>query len=165
MSYNKKNIALRPNNNLDEEWKNKLLIEYWSDTIVVTRGKKHDASRLPSIIAELDGQRVGVPTYCISREDCEIVSLISLVTRAGIGTELLRSIEMIALDIKCNRVWLVTTNDNEAAVKFYLRNGYRIKAVHKDAIEKSRLLKPTIPMCSPDGVPIKDEIEMEKIIQ
>ena len=165
MSYNKKNIVLRPNNNLDDEWIDKLLIKYWSDTIIVTRGKKHDASTLPSIIAEFDGQRVGVLTYCINREECEIISLISLFKRVGIGIQLLRSIEMTALDMKCKRVWLVTTNDNEAAVEFYLKNGYRIKAVHKDAIVKSRILKPTIPMYSPDGVPIKDEIEMEKIIQ
>ena len=165
MSHNKKNIVLRHNNNLDEEWINKLLIEYWSDTIVVTRGRKHDASSLPSIIAELDGRRMGVLTYCINREECEIISLISLVKRAGVGTKLLRSIEMTALDMKCKRIWLVTTNDNEVAVKFYLKNGYRIKAVHKDAIEKSRILKSTIPMYSPDGVPIKDEIEIEKIIQ
>ena len=165
MSYNKKNIVLRRKNTQDEEWVNKLLIEYWSDTVVVTRGKKHDASELPSIIAEIDNKRVGVLTYRMDQDECEIISLISIITGTGIGTKLLHFIETMAREMNCNRIWLITTNDNENAVQFYLNNGYRIKAIHKDTIEKSRILKPSIPLFNQDGIPIKDEIEIEKIIQ
>ena len=37
--------------------------------------------------------------------------------------------------IGCNRMWLVTTNDNTPAIRFYQRYGFTLKAVHINAVD------------------------------
>jgi ribosomal protein S18 acetylase RimI-like enzyme len=55
----------------------------------------------------------------------------------------------------------VTTNDNEPAIEFYRRRGMALVAVHENALEQSRRLKPEIPLTGLEGRPIRDEIEFE----
>ena len=38
-------------------------------------------------------------------------------------------------------------------------------AVHRNAIEESRKLKPEIPLTGIDGLPIRDEIELELLLK
>jgi hypothetical protein len=59
------------------------------------------------------------------------------------------------------RLWLITTNDNSRAQRFYERVGFRLVGVHQGAVERSRELKPEIPLVSADGTPIRDELEYE----
>ena len=59
------------------------------------------------------------------------------------------------------RVWLVTTNDNLDALRFYQRRGLRIAAVHPGAVDRSRAVKPTIPLVDAYGIPLRDELIME----
>jgi hypothetical protein len=42
--------------------------------------------------------------------------------------------------------------------------GFTLAAVHKGALNESRKLKPEIPLFGIDGIPITDEIELEKIL-
>ena len=49
-------------------------------------------------------------------------------------------------------------------LRFYQRRGFVLLAVHKGAIEKSRRLKPAIPAVGHFGIPITDEIELEKAL-
>ena len=53
------------------------------------------------------------------------------------------------------------TNDNTAALRFYQKYGFALVAVHRNAIEQDRLLKPEIPFTGNDGIPLRDEIELE----
>jgi RimJ/RimL family protein N-acetyltransferase len=62
------------------------------------------------------------------------------------------------------RVWLITTNDNSDALKFYQKAGFRIVAVHRDAVALARRLKPEIPLVGENGIPIRDEIELELVL-
>ena len=61
----------------------------------------------------------------------------------------------------CRRVWLITTNDNLRALRFYQRRGFRLVAVHPNALARSRELKPSIPEIGLDGIPLRDELELE----
>jgi ribosomal protein S18 acetylase RimI-like enzyme len=61
----------------------------------------------------------------------------------------------------CRRLWLITTNDNTPAIRFYQRQGMRVVAVHHNAIVDARRIKPEIPEFGVDGQPICDEIEFE----
>ena len=56
---------------------------------------------------------------------------------------------------------LVTTNDNTSALRFYQRRGWVLAAVHVGGIEASRRIKPSIPARGNDGIPIRDELELE----
>ena len=83
----------------------------------------------------------------------------------GIGSALLDKIEKMAEKKKCKRIWLITTNDNIDAIRFYQRRGFEIAFVHRYAIEESRKIKPQLPFVGKYGIPIRDEIEMEKLIE
>jgi len=62
----------------------------------------------------------------------------------------------------CRRVWLVTTNDNVDALAFYQRRGFRLAALHRAAVTEAReTLKPEIPEVARNGIPIRDELELE----
>ncbi|MNV93512.1 hypothetical protein D3C71_1882140 [compost metagenome] len=58
-------------------------------------------------------------------------------------------------------MWLITSNDNTRAIRFYQKRGLDLKAVHRDAITEARKLKPSIPLIGMDGIPIRHELEFE----
>jgi N-acetylglutamate synthase-like GNAT family acetyltransferase len=61
----------------------------------------------------------------------------------------------------CRRVWLITTNDNLTALAFYQKRGFVLTALHPNAVAASRKLKPEIPLVAENGIPIRDELELE----
>lgn len=64
----------------------------------------------------------------------------------------------------CRRVWLVTTNDNLHALRFYQKRGFDLVALHRNAVDRSRRLKP-IPRCGLDGIPIRHELELDILLK
>ncbi|MCH7786707.1 MAG: hypothetical protein IIC22_04260 [Chloroflexi bacterium] len=59
------------------------------------------------------------------------------------------------------QLWVITTNDNLNALRFYQMWGMTIAALRPNALEESRKLKPEIPMTGIDNIPLHDEIELE----
>jgi RimJ/RimL family protein N-acetyltransferase len=59
------------------------------------------------------------------------------------------------------RLWLITTNDNVHAQRFYERRGFTLVGVGEGAVDRARLAKPEIPLVGNDGVEIHDELEYE----
>jgi RimJ/RimL family protein N-acetyltransferase len=117
----------------------------------------HHADRLPGFLAIEADQPVGLVTHSLKNGDCEIVSLDSLESGKGIGTSLANAVVALASDKGCNRVRLITMNDNMPVIRFYQKSGFVLVAVHRDAIRESRKLKPGIPERGIDGIPIRDE--------
>jgi len=137
----------------------------WGSDIVVTRGRIHHPIDLPGFVAlDDDNKLVGLVTYTISGRECEIVTLDAHVKWQGIGTALLKAVCREAIAASCTRVWLITTNDNIDAIRFYQRRGFVLKAVYANAIAESRKLKPQIPLIGEHGIPIRDEIEFERVL-
>lgn len=161
-SKKKKVINVRPVKMNDKEWITLLLSDEWASTRVVTRGKMYNVENLPGFIAVYKNKKVGLLTYNIINDECEIITLNSLKENIGVGTVLLRAIEDIAILNGCNRLWVITTNDNTKALHFYQMKGFKIKAIYPDAIKESRCLKPEIPLLGIDNIEIRDEIELEK---
>jgi len=147
------------------DWVRYLFQERWGASEIVTRGRIYHAERLPGFIALDDNQPIGLITYNIEEKDCEIVSLDSIESGKGIGSALIKEVVDFAIHENCRRVWLITTNDNTGALRFYQKIGFNLVALHRDAIEKSRMLKPEIPQTGNDGIPIRHEIELEIKIQ
>ena len=85
----------------------------------------------------------------------------SLREREGVGTALLRAVQEEATPAGCRRAWLVTTNDNLDAVRFYQRRGWEWIAFHRDAITEGRRLKPELPQIGDNGIEIRHELEFE----
>ncbi|MFW9793658.1 MAG: GNAT family N-acetyltransferase [Candidatus Thorarchaeota archaeon] len=149
----------------DSGFVEEVLRNAWGSTQVVSRGVIHQADDLPAIVALSSKQeKIGLLTYAIKESNLEIVTLNSLKQGEGIGTALIQKAEEIAVSEGCIRIWVITTNDNRDAIEFYQKRGFQIRAIHKNAIEHSRKLKPEIPLIGLNGIPIRDEIELEKLI-
>jgi len=145
-------------------WAAALLARSWGETRVVSRGRIHQADRLAGFVALIDGQPAGLLTYHIEGAACEIVTLDSLLEKRGVGTALIEAAAGAARAAGCTRLWLITTNDNTPALRFYQRRGFVLAALHRGAVEQSRRLKPSIPLTGLDGIPIRDEIELERAL-
>ncbi len=150
--------ALQPG---DLDWVRLILARFWGSARVVTRGRIHQADQLPGFIAEVDREPVGLITYRIEKDACEIVSLNSLDEGRGVGSALVTAVAEAADRAGCRRLWLVTTNDNLTGLGFYYKRGFRLAAVHHGAVEEARKLKPEIPATGRNELPIRDEIELE----
>jgi GNAT superfamily N-acetyltransferase len=120
----------------------------------------------PALLAEADdGQLLGMLTYVPEPdwEQCEILTLHASQQWHGAGTALIEAVEQLAARHGCARLWLITTNDNVDALRFYQRRGFCLVAVHRGAVDDSRSrLKPEIPVTGAYGIPLRDEIELEK---
>ena len=123
-------MIVRPSTEDDGDWMAVTLIERWGATVVVTGSRATDAANLPALIAlGTAGERVGLLTYRIDRDGLEVVTIDSLRPREGIGTALLSRAKAFARAAGVPRLWLITTNDNLNAVRFYQRRGLRLVAI------------------------------------
>ncbi|MCL4261637.1 MAG: GNAT family N-acetyltransferase [Anaerolineae bacterium] len=149
----------------DREWVRAFLWQQAGNTRMVSRGRLHQCNELPGFIGSLDGQRAGLVTVRLDGRDCEVVTLYTAVHGQGLGSALLAAAADYARQHGCRRAWLITTNDNEPAIRFYANRGWRLTAVHKGALAQSRLIKPEIPLLGLNGIPIEDELEFELGLQ
>jgi len=170
-------LVIRPAVPGDRDWIRRLMIDEWGAEIVAVHGMLYTPVKLPGFAAVRAGalssrsssgeeggsgeRRVGLLTYSIAGQACEIVTLNSLESGQGIGSALIHAMRQFASAAGCVRLWLITTNDNLSAIRFYQKRGFTLVAVHRNAVEASRRLKPEIPLIGLDGIPIRDEIEME----
>ncbi|MCR8634560.1 GNAT family N-acetyltransferase [Paenibacillus radicis (ex Xue et al. 2023)] len=132
--------------------------------IIVSRNQVHSLEKLPGYVVLFDGEIKGLITYNMNEHDCEIVSLDSKVEGQGIGTTLIDLVIAKAREDGCKRVWLITSNDNIRAIRFYQKRGFNIKAVYENAITEARKIKPSIPLIGFDGIPVRHEIEFDYIL-
>ena len=110
---------------------------------------------------------VGVATYDIGGERAELAALgvSSAHRRQRIGTSL---IEAVVAEVAAHGVgdlWLVTTNDNVDALRLYQRLGFHLVELRRDAVTRSRRLKPTIPEIGDHGIPMRDELVLSMPIE
>jgi len=155
---------VRPGTPDDRDWVVGVLTERWGATEVVSRGRRHAAADLPAVVAETEGRRSGLATYRVDGEEAELVTLDALAEGRGIGRALLAEVAERARAAGCRRLWLVTTNDNVDALRFYQRRGLRLVAVHRGALDEARPLKPSIPEVGEYGIPVHDELELELVL-
>ncbi len=155
---------VRPAEPRDAGWIREFLVEHWSATQVVSRGRAHDADRLPAFVAEDSSGPLGLATYHCEAGECELVSLDSIAENRGIGSALVSAVERAARQAGCKRLWLITTNDNLRALRFYQKRGLVLAALYRNALDASRRLKPSIPLIGMDGIPLRDEIEFELLL-
>jgi GNAT superfamily N-acetyltransferase len=149
----------------EHEWATVLQRESWSDAVVARRGELVDPTGLPGFVAVVEGKRAGLATYAVRGDECELVTIDSLREGIGVGRALLGAVRDAALAAGCRRLWLVTTNDNLRALEVYQRWGMSIAAFRKDAVTEARThLKPSIAERAENGIPIRDELELELLL-
>lgn len=159
-------LIIRPLQSNDREWVASFVIEHWGADIVVGHGTIYHPHELPGLVAMLGDEKVGLVTYMIdpANASCEIVTIDSLRQGHGIGSALIDAVKAAANEAGCKRLWLITTNDNLNALRFYQKRGFELVAVHRNALKESRKLKPSIAFIGADGIPLRDEIELEMML-
>jgi GNAT superfamily N-acetyltransferase len=150
-------LAIRPVTEDDRGWIRDLMRERWGAETMIVHDVAFEPAELAGFVAEEDAERVGLLTYAVEDDTCEIVSLDSLDVERGIGTALLNEL----LELGHARVRVVTTNDNAAALAFYEHHGFHVVEIREGAVDRARRRKPEIPLVGRDGVEIHDEIELE----
>jgi len=130
--------------------------------VVARRGDLVDATARPALVVRSpDGEIAGVLTYDIAGAECEILTLHAASRWGGAGTALVDAVRGIAARAGCRTLWVLTTNDNVDALRFYQRRGFRMSALRPGAVDESRqTLKPQIPLTGSYGIPLRDEIEL-----
>jgi GNAT superfamily N-acetyltransferase len=154
-------FTLRALTESDRAWVAQYISAEWGADFVVAHGVIYQPHLLPGVVAEQGPEHTGLITYQIEGAQCEVVTLDSRRPGLGIGTALLNAVKQEALQAGCQRLWLITTNDNLNALRFYQKRGFVLAAVHRNALAESRRLKPHIPRVGLDGIPLRDEIELE----
>ncbi len=135
--------------------------EQWSGDFIVTHGVIHQPEDVDGFVVEDNEFWAGLITFRIINDECEVISLDGLREGEGIGTMLLRKVIEEARSRNCRRVFLITTNDNLYALGFYQRRDFELVTIHRNALEGTRKLKPTIPIIGQNHIPLRDEIELE----
>lgn len=154
-------FSIRPVTSADRAWVRAFITERWHAPVVSAHGELFHPEDLPGFLAEAGGERLGLATYRVDGRGCEIVTLDSARQGSGVGTALVAAVREVAVARGCERLWLITTNDNLDALRFYQRRGFRLAALHRGAVDAARRLKPSIPAEGAYGIPLHDEIELE----
>ncbi len=152
-------VVIREYQESDRGWAEAFLNDQFGGALQARRGELIDVLALPGFVAERNGRPVGVVTYRRESDECELAFIAALGRHEGVGTALLEALlEAVA---ECERVWLVTTNDNLEALRFYQRRGFVLSALRPGAVADSpQRLKPQIASVGDFGIPLRDELEL-----
>lgn len=137
----------------------------WGGLVVSVRRHYRPSDVEGLVLEDASGRRLGLVTWCIDGRRAEIVTLDVDAQRHGYGSRLMEAAEERLVEVGTMEVWLLTSNDNADALRFYLRHGYRLVRVHLDAFDEVRRAKPATPRTGKGGVPLRDLWELEKSLQ
>ena len=93
-----------------------------------------------------------------------MVAVISTEEWRGIGRALMDAARDHAAAAGYHRLWLITTNDNARAFRFYQLWGMDLCAFHRHGARCSREVKPSLPEWGVDGIPLDHELEFELLL-
>jgi GNAT superfamily N-acetyltransferase len=135
----------------------------WHGEAVVAHGERIYPADLPGFAA-LDGEvLVGHASYRVAGRRCELTSIEAEPHGRGTGTLLLEAVVDAARRCRCTQLWLTTTNDNLDALRFYQRRGFRLVRLEAGAVDAARdALKPELPVTGSYGIPMRDELSLER---
>ena len=154
-------MEICPVNPANRQQINEFIKSQWFSTDMVIKGEVVDLTTVDGFAVFEKEELIGLITYRIMEDECEITSFDSLRENQGIGTSLLNKVKEEAVRKNCKKVKLITTNDNINAIRYYQKRGLDMVHLYPNALDISRQLKPTIPMTGDFGIPLKHEIEFE----
>ena len=143
---------------------NQFFIDNWFSTDISLRGEIIDCTKVDGFLVQENNTIIGLITYTFFGDICEIVSIDSKRENLGLGSVLLKEVEHVAIENNCKKMRLVTTNDNLRALQFYQKRGYCITKIYPNAMDEVRKQKPDVPLIGENGIPLRDELELEKEI-
>lgn len=143
---------------------NAFIAGQWFSTAMIVRGELIDMTAVDGCFVAEGGAIVALITWLVRDSVCEITSLDSLSEGRGLGSALLGQAVEAARSQRCRKIVAITTNDNIHAIRFYQKRGFDMARLYHNALNKSRELKPSIPLIGSEGIPLMHEIEFELIL-
>jgi ribosomal protein S18 acetylase RimI-like enzyme len=132
--------------------------------VIAVHDRLYVGTQLPALVADDAGRMVGLLTYVVDADGLEIVSVDADPPGRGTGRVLVDAAVASARDRRLHRVWLTTTNDNLPALGFWQAVGFRLVELRPGAVGRARRLKPSIPASGHRGLPIRDELDLERLL-
>ena len=136
----------------------------WSDGTVSVRGKLIGVLDVEAVGAYADGRLQGVATWLVEEGTLYLATMNNVTDRRGVSTALLDAMIALGREKGFPVLRALISNDNTQALRFYQRRGFRIVAVHIGVVDMMRRIKPAIPERGVDGIPMRDEIELEMVL-
>jgi GNAT superfamily N-acetyltransferase len=136
----------------------------WSDGTVSVRGKLVGVTDVEALGAYVEGRLQGVATWIVEEGNLYLATLNNVTDRRGVSSALLDAMIALGREKRFKVLRALISNDNTRALRFYQRRGFRIVAVHIGIVDMMRRLKPAIPEKGFDGIPMRDEIELEMVL-
>ena len=130
------------------------------------RGEIVDVLEGPALVATQNGRLIGLVSWLVDRggTDAEVRVLVVAghARGTGVGRTLIEAAAAALREARVRRAWLVTTNDNLAALALYQKAGWCLATLRPGAVDEARrTLKPAIPELGEHGIPLRDELELE----
>lgn len=136
-------------------------------TQVVSLGRLHKLRDHEAIIATYKDQRLGYVVYRSELPSIEVLAILAMEQWSGVGKTLMGEVEKRAKHLDVDSIFLTTTNDNLSAIRFYQRGGFYIREVHPGEFKNILKIKgydPEVSVVGQDGIVIRDEFVLEKLV-
>lgn len=163
--YFNSEIYIRRKQKDDSELIHDLMRKSWGGEPLVVYGKNYYPSKMEGLLVFQNNVVIGFLIYDKLELGYEILVFEIFKKFEGIGTFVLNEFIDIAKKMDCKKVIVMTTNDNLDALRFYQRRGFSITQIFPNALELSRKMKANIPERGDYGIPIRDEIILERKIE
>src|SRR5438309_2289874 len=134
-------MAVRPLTDADRDWARAWITEEWGLPVVSPGGVYDDPAAMDGFVAEEDGRPVGLLFHRIDGGRCEVVALVVREQRRGHGRALMEAARAAAAETDCDRVWLITTDENPEALGFYQSLGMTETQRHLNFLDTVRQSK------------------------
>jgi GNAT superfamily N-acetyltransferase len=131
---------------------------------IVAFGQIMDLDAVPIIVAEMNGEIAGALAYRLVDAGLHIVALATdpMWQRSGVGGYLVAEAELLARRLEISRVIVSMTNDNLPSLYFYQRRGYVVSEWIPNGAAR---LATSASLVGFGGIPIRDEVRLEKTIE
>ncbi len=136
----------------------------WSDGSIFVRGRLLYPKDVEALGAYLDGRLQGIVTWRVEDGTLYMLTNNNITDQRGVSTALLDAMLTMGRQKGFPFMRALLTNDNWPAFRFYQKRGFRIVAVHPGVVDMMRQLKPSIPVTGIEGIPMRDEIELEIVL-
>ncbi|MGB1088425.1 MAG: GNAT family N-acetyltransferase, partial [Alphaproteobacteria bacterium] len=118
---------------------------------VISKGQKFHAPDLEGLITWVSDKPKAHITWVVTDGEMEITTLVTEDEGKGYAHPLMEAAKAHGTILGLRRIFLVTTNDNLHALRFYQKLGMRLCALHTGAVDEARKQKPEIPLTGQDG--------------
>ena len=136
----------------------------WSDGTIFVRGRLLAPADVEAFGAYRDNRLLGIVTWRVEDGTLYMLTMNNATDTRGVSTALLGKMLAFGREKGFAFMRALLTNDNWPGFRFYQKRGFRIVAVHPGVVDMMRQMKPSIPETGVDGIPMRDEIELEIVL-